>query len=75
MCKVLNLLDSGSGVHAVNSSKYAIPDTIHVNTIAIATANGVIVPPTTALSFCVRAACWGCRRGCPPASAALIARR
>ena len=45
-CTRLNLFDSGSGVHAVNSTQYAVPGTITRNTTAIATANGVVVPPT-----------------------------
>ena len=46
VCKTLNLADSGSGVHAVNSTKYAVPGSVRTNTTAIATANGVTVPPT-----------------------------
>ena len=46
VCKTLNLGDSGSGVHGVSSTKYAVPGTIRANTTAIATANGIVVPPT-----------------------------
>ena len=42
----LNLADSGAGIHGINSTHYAIPGTSEPNTTAIATANGVIVPPT-----------------------------
>lgn len=45
-CKALNILDSGAGVDCLNSKKYAIPGSVRVNTTSIATANGVIVPPT-----------------------------
>ena len=46
VCRTLNLADAGSGVHAVNSTHLAVPGTIEQNTTAIATANGVCVPPT-----------------------------
>ena len=42
----ITLLDSGSAVHALNSSKYAIPNTFEANTTSISTANGIVVPPT-----------------------------
>lgn len=45
-CTALNLLDSGAGVHCLNSRRYMISGTERANTTAIATANGVIVPPT-----------------------------
>ena len=41
----LTLFDSGSAVHALNSSKYAIPGTFTQNTMGISTANGIVVPP------------------------------
>ena len=41
----LNLGDSGAGLHAINSMRYAVPNTITINTTPIATANGVVVPP------------------------------
>ena len=41
----LNLGDSGAGLHAINSSHYAVPGTIVANTTPIATANGIVVPP------------------------------
>ena len=42
----LTLLDSGSGVHAINSTKYVQPGSVVVNTMGISTANGIVVPPT-----------------------------
>ena len=41
----LNLGDSGAGLHAINSMRYAVPNTITTNTTPIATANGIVVPP------------------------------
>ena len=42
----VKLLDSGSGVHAVNGTQYVVPDTVVTNTMGISTANGIVVPPT-----------------------------
>lgn len=42
----MNILDSGAGVDYVSSHRYAIPGTVRQNSTAIATANGVVVPPT-----------------------------
>ena len=42
----ITLLDSGSGVHAINSSRFCVPGTEERNTMGISTANGIVVPPT-----------------------------
>ena len=41
----LHLADSGAGIHAVNDMQYVVPGSLRTNTTAIATANGVTVPP------------------------------
>lgn len=60
VCQTLNLGDSGSGVHAVNSTKYAVLGTVVVNTTAIATANGVVMPPTKCTARMKWCLSWTC---------------
>ena len=41
----LHLADSGAGIHAINDPRYIVPGSLRPNTTAVATANGVTVPP------------------------------
>lgn len=45
-CSCLNILDSGTGVHCLNSMRYVIKETERSKQVSIATANGVIKPTT-----------------------------
>ena len=41
----LHLADSGAGIHAVNDMRYVVPGSLRPNSTAVATANGITVPP------------------------------
>lgn len=44
-CPRLNIIDSGAGVDSGDGVQYAVPGTRRSNSLAVSTANGVVVPP------------------------------